>query len=375
MLKVENKILSIIIFLILVLIFGGCAENKLHFSHEPINISYSDSLEVMNRLKTGQWLTRYDDYILIATDSLLQDKKLLNEFRGYYFYYNDENIDKVIFGNCTDSTFEKLMEVEFKSDDLTICNKFIPPKNVGSKFLNWAKIVTHSKKLNSDHMQKLDCKFSYYIKEDKDTITCYWIPESTEEYLIFCGGIKTIYNKSTLNMIDNILLHKSVIKYPRTDYGNAILYSMNLAVTDSLPNEVDFAHLYLKRNLLKRQNIITKKFTTMLSFDNPDKILKITYYENKSLKMTTSKSDYNLDYIVVFDINLDKKFEFESASLAGVYDVVTKKEVNIEPSKKFMESANEIFVKKKWTSGDFKIARIKILFMSKDNPDVALESK
>jgi hypothetical protein len=224
-----------------------------------------------NRILDQNWaiaqaLIDYDYFSWIASDSLIKyrDKIDSKKFNGWIVDKNDLR-STVIFGNIKDNCLLSCFRVPFISTHVgpALFNDTCYSSN-SNAYVGFNAMNLMRTKLKTE-FDSLRVPMNSYVLFDQDTIVVYFFPGSTDKYTIVCGGYRAKFNRKTLEIIENIKLHKSPLvieKRPRNAVG-----SFRTSSISEIINEVDIAQAFLLKTQMPKQYIATRKYIFIFHFD------------------------------------------------------------------------------------------------------------
>jgi hypothetical protein len=322
---------SLVLILIVTSLLFGCAGNSA-FIDGLIEINPPQSMKqrILENIETGKMLAKYDNAAWKASDLLnseYPDRKQL----GKFFYFNG----KAYFGLEKEGVFLAYYTVDCTDKKVSNLQKHDNP--ISSEILTkFSKAVDESKMINEKFMISQDSKYNYYAVENFKTITVWWIPAMTNENDVLCGGIRSTFNKETMDRFENTKLHQTVVKVPH-NVTDENFVMRNHHILSDIPNEVDFAHFFIKQNTYPEHMITNEDYAFYLNC-KLDPVIR--YYYN-TLKLLKPKI-----FGAIFEIQTDNTGKTINVNLTEALSI--DKSQLIQPSEQFKKNCNDMLLLKTW---------------------------
>lgn len=210
-------------------------------------------------------LADYDRYSWIGTDSVLyyKDSFDVSLIRGWIVVQNEDACE-VIFGVLDDTCLISPVQVPFVSKSPqrpSFETKCYDTTTLAYKGF-WA--MDNMRTAHQTEFDSAGVAYNSYVLFDGDTITVYFCPGSTDDYIAFCGSYRGKYLKTDLKPFADTKLHETVVIFePHPDAVGMVRTSLER----DLLNEVDLAQFLIEKWRVPRQHIITEKYIFVLDKD------------------------------------------------------------------------------------------------------------
>jgi hypothetical protein len=213
----------------------------------------------------GESLLVQDKMAWIGTDSILprlteKEKELI---RGYVtegsLYYGDV----FFYSDDSSGNISIVATASFSNGKFSVVTK--GETNIESNVVNMVKCIEKAKQINNEYIRRQKVNYNTYSLNTDSGVVVYLAPGSVDGYYIFCGGIKTEFDKD-LNVMRNTELHKSIVVFEAQKIGEMLVRSSS--VTQVL-NEIDIMQYLIWKDMVYNQMIATQKYGFSL-YNVPD---------------------------------------------------------------------------------------------------------
>lgn len=262
-----------ILLLFIGLLFGCASTNNNSFTSKLKKKDPNPEMQkqILENIEVGKMLANYDMAAWKTSDLLMSKAQDISNL-GKFFLLND----KVYFGSENDDEFLSYYSVDYLNNKATNFQKYKVPLSIETLTM-FSKAVDKSKEINEEFMISQESKYNYYAFEEPTTIKIWWIPAMITDTDVLCGGIRTTFEKSTLKLIENNKLHQSVVKMPMQKMEKNVVMRSHHIVSE-IPNEVDFAHFFIKQDMSPEHLITNDNYSFYLNIKN-DPIIQ--FYSNE----------------------------------------------------------------------------------------------
>lgn len=264
------KLIVIVTIMTLPLASGVMAQSD----NKEVKLSEEEQAQLDYNWYLAHRLADYDRYSWVSTDTVLYYKDSLDMslIRGWIVVGNGDTCE-VIFGSLNDTGLISPAQVPFvlKSPQRpSFETKCYDTTTLAYKGF-WA--MDDMRTAHQTEFDSAGVPYNSYVFFDGDTITVYFSPGSTDDYIAFCGGYRGKYLKTELKPFADKKLHGTVvILEPDPDAVGMVRTSLE----KDLPNEVDLAQFLIEKWRVPTQHIITKKYIFVLDRDAYDARAAVT---------------------------------------------------------------------------------------------------
>lgn len=221
----------------------------------------------------GIFLAKYDSCAWVAQDSgtksgIFLDTSLVNLSiclpnndppAVYYGKINSDSIFDIVYIANLKKNGCKIVKCEIVKHD-TLVTKL-------------ARSLNSFIKYNSAFFDSIKILYNFYTYPISDSIIIYCWPATLDlDHIYMCGGIKGVFNFSSLKLIENTKMHwspmlmsDSIYKGPR-GYDNPVGF-MRGAFKNSIISEIDVAQSIIFKDIFPHQYIATKKYVFTFEYN------------------------------------------------------------------------------------------------------------
>jgi hypothetical protein len=280
--SIVSKNVSILMFVIcflLIFVLRTVADPKLEKGTVEVTLSPKEQAELTHNWELAYRLADYDRYSWIASDSVLAYiANVDTSAMDGWIVVGDFVSCEVIFGRLSDSGLISPAQVHF-SDGMptspSIVTKCYP--TTSEAYLGFRALLLMETRRKRD-LEKDNIGYNSYVLFDGDTISVYYFPGSTEEYLAFCGGFRGKFIGAPFKRLEDKQLHSSpLLLEPMTDPQPLIRTSSE----NDVMNEVDIAQFLILWDRAPEQYILTPKYIFRLSWDHEKNMPILSTSSNK----------------------------------------------------------------------------------------------
>lgn len=251
-----------LLMLIVVVLFFGCAGNSsITASMKKKEATPEMREEIFKNLEIGKKLAAYDKAAWVASD--LFNAKVTDRSNMESFYVLD---NKVYFGGKKDGKYLAYCSVDYSDGKASNFQQHDEPIE-NEVLTRFSKATGKSTELNSELILSRGIRHNYYAFEDTERVTIWWIPAMTNEIDALCGGIRTTFDKATMELIENKKLHQSVLTIAWKDIPKDLAFRTH-TILSNIPNEVDFAHFIIKQDMFSEHVIYSPDYNFYLNIKN-----------------------------------------------------------------------------------------------------------
>lgn len=257
---------------VLTLLMVGCASNKgVQGQARSITALDAENFRIIeNRQAVGASIASQDKIAWIASDSLVVsiDPSALDKLEGYVAQGDMQDGFAVFYG-FQDERYIQLARIDFRDGKLT---KDFAEKNIEDGLLLKLVKASHSANRRFNlYTDKLNIVYNSYIMENDSGYTVYFIPGSTDEYLVFGGCFRLSSSDSQEWTIEKLHDGPVAIKFEKVKQSNML---MRTSSNDKLPSETDYAQFHITKQWAPVQYIQTSSYVFLLKYD------KVTGFTN-----------------------------------------------------------------------------------------------
>lgn len=256
-----------LLFLGSVLLFSGCAGNR--ELQQPAMRGASSSLSVLSpsekilyqkHRNIARGITEEDRMAWMASDLVvpyLEKLKLSPETRGNYVV--DGNLRQ---GNVNFYRVKEKNEISIWAKAIYTNGKIttkVGSQPFDSLTLKKIEVLEKSRDVNQAYLEQQRCHYNTYAFANDSSFTVYLAPESVEEYALWEGGIKSVFDQGA-HLTQNMELQRSIVVSSTKDRG--VCSSSNSTVL----NEADLAQYLIWNKVFFNQIIVTPTYVFMLYY-------------------------------------------------------------------------------------------------------------
>lgn len=251
--------------LVLVFLFSGCASNKgVQGQAHSITALDAENFKVLEeRQSVGATIASQDRIAWIASDSLVKsiDPSALDKLEGYVAQGDLQDGYAVFYGYQNDRFFQ-VARIDFINGRLT---KDLSEKNIVDDRLLALVEANHSaNQFFNRFTDKLNIVYNSYIMERDSGYTVYFMPGSTNEYLVFGGCFKLSSNDVQDWKIEKLHNGPVAMKFDKVKQSNLLMRTSSM---DKLPSETDYAQFHITKEWAPVQYIQTDSYLFLLKYD------------------------------------------------------------------------------------------------------------
>lgn len=210
----------------------------------------------------GEMLRKYDYYSWIGSDELEEQydiNKNIDSITSWIFIENNQ-IPTVYFGRLKNDKFEISKTIEWIGDSSILSKKRYVKDNISKMALAQENAI----KINKEYLTKNHPSTNTYTFVYGDKIDVYLIPATTrDDLLLYCGGLRSTFDETGVNLIKNDSLHASTIILRS---GSTSQMTHRTSSMGTIYNEVDYFQSYLYSKVVQAQYISIIKKPRMVSF-------------------------------------------------------------------------------------------------------------
>ena len=251
--------------LVLVFLFSGCASNKaVQGQSRSLTALDAENFRIIeNRQAVGASIASQDRIAWIASDSLVKtiDPSALDKLEGYVAQGNIQEGFAVFYG-YQDDRYIQLARIDFRDGKLT---KDYAEKNIqDDRLLKLVKASHSANRRFNLFTDKLNIIYNSYIIESDSGYTVYFIPGSTDEYLVFGGCFRFVSKDAEEWEIEKLHKGPVAIKFEKLKQNK---FLMRNSAMDKLPSETDYAQFHITKEWAPVQYIQTDSYLFLLKYD------------------------------------------------------------------------------------------------------------
>jgi len=258
--------------LVLMLLFSGCAFNKgVQGQARSITALDAENFRIIeNRQALGASIASQDRVAWVASDSVVSNinPSALDKIEGYVAQGDTQDGYAVFYG-YQDDRYIQVARVDFKDGRLT--KDFVEKAIDDNRLLGLVKANNSANRRFNLYTDKLNIVYNSYIMENDSGYTVYFIPGSTNDYLVFGGCFRLSSSDSQEWTIEKLHNGPVAIKFEKVKQSNML---MRTSSNDKLPSETDYAQFHITKQWAPVQYIQTSSYVFLLKYD------KVTGFTN-----------------------------------------------------------------------------------------------
>lgn len=259
------------IALVLLSLLCGCASTQADRSAaEPLSTMDAENIKVMQeRQALGALLASQDKLAWIASDTLVISisTAALDKLEGYVAQGSVQNGFVVFYGKQDDKIVQ-IARLDFR--DGKIAKNYEESPIEDDALAGLVAANSSANKFFDKSADKLSISYNSYIIENENGYTSYFMPGSTNDYMVFGGCFKLTAGKSLDWNIEKI--HKSPMAIKFSDMKKSTILMRTSSVGDVL-SETDYAQFYITKEWAPMQYVRTDSYTFLLKYDDASGII------------------------------------------------------------------------------------------------------
>lgn len=250
--------------LVLASLFCGCALRQPQSAPAPLTVLDADNFKLMEKRQAiGAVLAYQDKLAWVASDTLVAgiSPAAMDKLEGYVAQGSVQD-GFVVFYAVQEGKAVQVARLDFKNG---VISKDYTETVIEDGGLSALVLANNSaNKFFDKYPEKLNISYNSYILEENGAFVSYFMPGSTNEYIVFGGCFKLTADESLNWNAEKLHKGPMAMKFANLTKSKVLMRTSSM---DKLLSETDYAQFYITKDWAPTQYIQTSDYTFLLKFD------------------------------------------------------------------------------------------------------------